>query len=95
MNKSELIDAIATQTDASKAQTGEILDATIEAITKAVTDGETVQLIGFGSFSSGNRAARTGRNPTTCEEIRIPAARTVKFAAGNAFKDAVNGAEKK
>jgi DNA-binding protein HU-beta len=49
MNKSELIDAIATQTDASKAQTGEILDATIEAITKAVTDGETVQLIGFGS----------------------------------------------
>jgi DNA-binding protein HU-beta len=94
MNKSELIDAIATQTDASKAQTGEILDATIEAITKAVTDGETVQLIGFGSFSAGNRAARTGRNPTTGAEIRIPAARTVKFVAGKAFKDAVNGAKK-
>jgi DNA-binding protein HU-beta len=94
MNKSELIDAIATQTDASKAQTGEILDPTIEAITKAVTDGETVQLIGFGSFSAGNRAARTGRNPTTGAEIRIRAARTIKFAAGKAFKDAVNGAKK-
>src|SRR5260370_35205591 len=90
MNKSELIDAIATQTDTSKAQTGEILDATIEAITKAVTGGETVQLIGFGSFSPGNRAARTGRNPTTGAEIRIPAARTVKFAAGNACEGAGN-----
>ena len=95
MNKSELIDAIATQTDTSKAQTGEILDATIEAITKAVTDGETVQLIGFGRFSSGNRAARTGRNPTTGAEIWIPAARTVKFAAGKALKDAVNGVKQK
>ncbi|MBN3786089.1 HU family DNA-binding protein [Burkholderia sp. Ac-20353] len=95
MNKSELIDAVAAQTEASKAQTGEALDAIIEAITVAVTKGETVQLIGFGSFSSGKRAERTGRNPKTGEEITIPEAKTVKFTAGKAFKDAVNTSKNK
>ena len=94
MNKQELIDAVASVTGASKAITGEAIEAVIGAITKAVVQGETVQLIGFGSFSSGERAARTGRNPATGEEISIAAAKTVKFTAGKAFKDAVNGTGK-
>jgi DNA-binding protein HU-beta len=95
MNKTDLIDAVSAQTDVSKAQAGEALDAVIDAITKAVTRGETVQLIGFGSFSSGARAARTGRNPQTGAEIKIPASKTVKFTAGKAFKHAVSSSTKK
>ncbi|WP_428840360.1 HU family DNA-binding protein [Burkholderia vietnamiensis] len=94
MNKQELIDAVASSTGASKATTGEAVDAVIGAITSAVVKGDTVQLVGFGSFSQGSRAARTGRNPSTGEEISIAAAKTVKFTAGKAFKDAVNGARK-
>ena len=90
MNKQELVDAVAAVTDESKAVTGEMIDAVIAAITGAVTKGDTVQLIGFGSFSTGARAARVGRNPATGAEIQIPAAKTVKFTAGKAFKDAVN-----
>ncbi|MFL9989553.1 HU family DNA-binding protein [Paraburkholderia sediminicola] len=95
MNKSDLIDAVSAQTDASKAQTGEALEAVIAAITRAVTSGETVQLIGFGSFSTKARAERTGRNPKTGKEITIPASKTVKFTAGKAFKDVVNSVKKK
>jgi DNA-binding protein HU-beta len=95
MNKSDLIEAVSAHTDASKAQTAEALDAIIKAITKAVTGGETVQLIGFGTFSSGARAERTGRNPKTGEAITIPAAKSVKFTAGKAFKDAVNSGKTK
>ncbi|MCX5545240.1 HU family DNA-binding protein [Paraburkholderia sp. CNPSo 3076] len=94
MNKQELIDAVAAATGASKAVTGEAVDADIGAVTKAVVKGDTVQLVGFGSFSQGRRAARTGRNPATGEEIKIAAAKTVKFTAGKAFKDAVNGTRK-
>jgi DNA-binding protein HU-beta len=90
MNKQELIDAVAAQTGASKVQTGETLDTLLEVVKKAVSKGDAVQLIGFGSFGSGKRAARTGRNPKTGETIKIPAAKTVKFTAGKAFKDAVN-----
>ncbi|AJC22239.1 DNA-binding protein [Pandoraea pulmonicola] len=90
MNKQELIDAVAGATGASKANTGETIDAVLEVIKKAVAKGDAVQLIGFGSFGSGKRAARTGRNPKTGEAIKIPAAKTVKFTAGKAFKDAVN-----
>src|ERR1700744_2612746 len=90
MNKQELIDAVAGQTGASKAQTGETLDTLLEVIKKAVSKGDAVQLIGFGSFGSGKRAARTGRNPKTGETIKIPAPKTVKFTAGKAFKDTVN-----
>ena len=86
MNKQELIDAVAAQTGASKAQTGETLDTLLEVIKKAVSKGDAVQLIGFGSFGSGKRAARTGRNPKTGETIKIPAAKTVKFTAGKAFR---------
>ncbi|MBN3754735.1 HU family DNA-binding protein [Paraburkholderia sp. Tr-20389] len=91
MNKQDLIDAVAAETGSSKAAAADTLDALIGAITTAVTQGETVQLIGFGSFSTGQRAARVGRNPSTGEEIQIAAAKTVKFTAGKAFKDALNG----
>jgi DNA-binding protein HU-beta len=91
MNKQELVDAVAATTGESKAATGEAIDAVIAAITAAVTKGDTVQLIGFGSFSTGARAARVGRNPVTGAEIQIPAAKAVKFTAGKAFKDALNG----
>jgi DNA-binding protein HU-beta len=91
MTKQELIDAIAAKTGSTKSATGDVLDALIAAITAEVTTGGIVQLIGFGSFSTGSRAARVGRNPATGEEIQIAAAKTVKFAAGKAFKDAVNG----
>ncbi|MGE8163746.1 HU family DNA-binding protein [Paraburkholderia sp. NPDC080076] len=91
MNKQELVDAVAAKTGASKAATGEALDAVIAAITGEVTHGGTVQLVGFGSFSTGARAARVGRNPATGAEMQIAAAKTVKFTAGKAFKDAVNG----
>ncbi|MFM0334363.1 HU family DNA-binding protein [Paraburkholderia strydomiana] len=92
MNKQDLIDAVAAQTGSSKAAAADTLDALIGAITTAVTQGKTVQLIGFGSFSTGQRAARVGRSPATGAEIQIAAAKTVKFTAGKAFKDAVNGA---
>lgn len=91
MNKQDLIDAAAASPGASKAAAGEAIDAVIEAITKAVARGDAVQLVGFGAFSQGKRAARTGRNPSTGATINIPAAKTVKFTAGKAFKDAVNG----
>lgn len=90
MNKQELIDAVAASTAESKASTGEAIDAVLDTIFQAVSRGETVQLIGFGSFSTGARAERSGRNPSTGEVITIPAAKTVKFTAGKAFKDAVN-----
>ncbi|MEM5316524.1 HU family DNA-binding protein [Paraburkholderia sp. JHI869] len=94
MNKQDLIDAVASATGSSKTVTGEAIDAVIGAITEAVVQGDAVQLVGFGSFSQGSRAARTGRNPATGQEIKIAAAKTVKFTAGKAFKDAVNGARK-
>ena len=90
MNKHELIEAVAASTGESKTATGEAIDAIVETIVKSVVAGENVQLIGFGSFSSGTRAARVGRNPTTGEEIQIQAAKTVKFTAGKVFKELVN-----
>ena len=90
MNKQQLIDAVVASTGDTKAATGAAIDAILATVTRAVTAGDTVQLVGFGSFSTGQRAARTGRNPSTGAEIRIAAARTVKFTAGKAFKDAVN-----
>jgi DNA-binding protein HU-beta len=90
MNKQELIDAVAAATGESKAATGQTIDAIVDAVTAAVVSGDTVQLVGFGSFSTGARAARVGRNPSTGAEIQIAAAKTVKFVAGKAFKEAVN-----
>jgi DNA-binding protein HU-beta len=90
MNKTELIDAIAADSDESKAAVQRILDSLIDNVTSAVAKGDSVQLVGFGTFASGSRAARIGRNPRTGEEIKIATAKTVKFSAGKAFKDAVN-----
>ncbi|MGN6153839.1 MAG: HU family DNA-binding protein [Lysobacteraceae bacterium] len=90
MNKAELIDAIAASAELSKADAGRALDATVAAITKALTQGDSVAVVGFGSFVVRERAARTGRNPKTKEEIQIPASKTPVFKAGKALKDAVN-----
>ena len=90
MNKTELIDAIASDCDLSKAVAQRALESVMSNVIGAVVNGDSVQLIGFGAFASGSRAARTGRNPRTGEEIKIAAAKTVKFSAGKAFKDAVN-----
>ncbi len=90
MNKAELIEKVANDADLSKASAERALNAAIAAIIKAVTKGDRVQLIGFGTYSSGKRAARVGRNPQTGATIKIAAAKTVKFTAGKAFKDAVN-----
>jgi DNA-binding protein HU-beta len=92
MNKQELIDAVAAQAGASKAAVDEAINAVLATISREVAAGNPVQLLGFGSFSTGERAARTGRNPKTGETLQIAAAKTVKFTAGKAFKDAVNGA---
>lgn len=94
MNKSELIEIIANDAKLSKAAAGAALEALIGTVVKTVTKGQTVALIGFGTFASGKRAARTGRNPQTGETIKIAAAKTVKFSAGKAFKDAVNKRKK-
>ena len=90
MNKSELIDAIAKHADISKAAAGRALDATVNTIRAALTKGDTVTLVGFGSFHVGRRTARQGRNPRTGDAIRIRAAKVPKFRAGKALKDAVN-----
>ena len=90
MSKSHLIEAIAKDADIAKVTAERIINSLLDTIRKTVTKGGSVQLIGFGTFSSGKRSARIGRNPKTGEEIKIPAAKTVKFSAGKAFKDSVN-----
>jgi DNA-binding protein HU-beta len=90
MNKAELIEAVADSADLSKASAGRALDAAIEAITKALKKGDTVTLVGFGTFSVRKRAARTGRNPRTGEAIKIKASKVPGFKAGKALKDAIN-----
>ena len=90
MNKSELIDAVAASADISKAQAGRALDAVLGTVTETLAKGEQVVLVGFGSFSVKERAARTGRNPQTGEPIDIAAATIPSFKAGKALKDAVN-----
>lgn len=89
MNKAELIDAIASQGGLSKAQAGQALDATIAAISGALKAGDTVTLVGFGTFSVKERAARSGRNPKTGETIKIEATKVPGFKAGKGLKDAV------
>jgi DNA-binding protein HU-beta len=90
VNKSELIEAIANATDLTKADAGRALDATLEAITKALKKSDTVALVGFGTFAVKQRAARTGRNPQTGKTIQIKASKAPSFKAGKALKDAVN-----
>jgi DNA-binding protein HU-beta len=90
MNKTELVDVIATSANISKAAAEKALNGTMEAITKALSSGDTVTLIGFGTFSMTTRAARTGRNPQTGKEIKIAAKKVAKFKPGKALADAVN-----
>ena len=94
MSKADLVEKIAKDVDIAKSVAEGILNSILKNITTVVTKGDSVQLIGFGTFSSGKRAARVGRNPKTGEAIQIPAAKTVKFTAGKAFKDAVNKRKK-
>jgi DNA-binding protein HU-beta len=90
MNKSELIDAIAADSGLSKADAGRALDGLTSAITGALKAGNSVSLVGFGTFSVKHRGARSGRNPRTGETIKIKASNNPSFKAGKALKDAVN-----
>lgn len=89
MNKTELIDHIAKQADISKAAAGRALDAMVSAVKTTLKKGDSVTLVGFGTFSVGERAARSGRNPRTGVAIKINAAKVPKFRAGKALKDAL------
>ncbi|NOZ53712.1 MAG: HU family DNA-binding protein [Gammaproteobacteria bacterium] len=90
MNKQELVDAVAEGADISKAAAGRAVDTFISSISEALSNGEQVSLVGFGTFLVRERAARTGRNPRTGEPIEIKAAKNPSFKAGKALKDAVN-----
>ena len=89
MNKSELIEAIAQEAGISKAAAAKALDSTTNAVTNALKNGDTVTLVGFGTFYVGERAERQGRNPKTGAPLTIAAAKTPKFRAGKALKDAL------
>ena len=89
MTKTELMNAVAEKTGFSKKDADKAVSAVLEAITDALTSGEKVQLVGFGSFEVKSRAARTGRNPRTKEVVEIPASKVPVFKAGKALKDAV------
>lgn len=89
MNKTEFIAAVAKAAGASKVAVATILATEIEVIEKTLKKGDSVQLIGFGTFGVAKRAARTGRNPATGKAIKIAASKTPKFKAGNALKKAV------
>ncbi|MEA3291495.1 MAG: HU family DNA-binding protein [Pseudomonadota bacterium] len=90
MNKSELVDAVAVAADLSKSSAASAVDAVFAAITSTLAKGDSLALIGFGTFSVGDRKARTGRNPQTGAAIEIAAARVPKFKAGKGLKDAVS-----
>ena len=90
MNKSELIEAVASGADLSKADATRATDAVLDSISNALSQGEQVAIVGFGTFSVRERAARTGRNPQTGETINIKASKMPGFKAGKALKDAVN-----
>jgi DNA-binding protein HU-beta len=91
MNKSELINAIAEQANLSKADAGRSLDALIKTIETTLKSGDSIALVGFGTFAVKERAERTGRNPQTGQEITIAAAKVPSFKPGKSLKDAVNG----
>ena len=90
MNKNDIAEAVAEATDNSKADAAKAVDCVFETISAALKSGDSVQLIGFGSFSVADRAAREGRNPRTGETLQIAASKQPKFKAGKALKDAVN-----
>ena len=89
MNKSELIDAIATQSGVTKTTASRMLDAFVDSITGSLKKGDSVTLVGFGTFYVGERSARIGRNPKTGASIKIAASRSPKFRAGKGLKESV------
>lgn len=95
MNKSELVEVTAKEAGLSKAAAEKALAATIAAIVKSVSKGDNVTLVGFGTFKSAKRAARTGKNPKTGASIKIAATTVARFSAGTAFKAAVAGKKAK
>lgn len=90
MNKNELVDAVAENAGLSKAEAARAVDAVVASISGALKQGDSVTLVGFGTFQVRARAARTGRNPKTGENITIAASKNPVFKAGKALKDAVN-----
>jgi DNA-binding protein HU-beta len=90
MNKGDFIGSVADVAELSKADAARAVDAMIDVITRAMKKGETITLVGFGTFSVRKRAARMGRNPQTKEQIKIKASKNPAFKAGKALKDAVN-----
>ena len=90
MNRTELISAMSENADMTKVDTEKALKAFVDTVTEELKNGGKVQLVGFGTFEVSERAARTGRNPQTGEEIQIAASKTPKFKAGKALKTAVN-----
>ena len=90
MNKTELIDYVASDADIPKAVAARALESTISAVKLTLKKGDSVSLVGFGTFAVGKRAARVGRNPRTGASIKIKAAKVPKFRPGKALKDAIN-----
>ena len=90
MNKNDLISSVAEASGLTKADAGRAVDGVFDSIASALSSGDDVRIVGFGSFSVANRAASTGRNPRTGEEIQIPASKQPKFKAGAPLKRAVN-----
>jgi DNA-binding protein HU-beta len=90
VNKAELVTSMAEKAGLTKKETETFLKAFIDSVEEALGNGEKVQLVGFGTFETRERAARTGRNPRTKEEIQIPASKVPVFKAGKEFKDIVN-----
>jgi DNA-binding protein HU-beta len=90
MNRSELVEILASKNELSKAAAGAVLDTLIETIQATVKKGQPVQLVGFGTFKSAKRAARTGKNPATGAALKIPASTVPKFVAGAKFKAVVD-----
>lgn len=90
MNKNDLISAVAESSGLSKTDAANAVEGVFDTITKALSGGDEVRLVGFGTFSVAKRKASTGRNPRTGEEMHIPASTQPKFKAGKGLKDAVN-----
>ena len=90
MNKTELIASVVSSTGLSKANAAKAVESTLSQISESLANGDTVAIIGFGTFSTSKRPARDGRNPRSGETIKIPASTVVKFKAGKALRDAVN-----
>lgn len=90
MNKNDLIAAVSDRTQLSRNDATRAVEAVLDIITDQMKQGQEVKLVGFGTFAVSNRAATTGRNPRTGEEIKIPASKQPKFKAGKQLKDAIN-----